>query len=61
MSDKDTVREAADFFKRVRENSETLHKKSGFDKQLSEKIRRVGEGAHEIVKHIEHKSGSQTG
>jgi hypothetical protein len=52
MSDetKKTIKEAGEFFKKVQEGAEKY--KSVPDKQLTEKIKKVGEGAGEIVKHI---------
>ncbi len=48
---KENIKEAQEFFKKVKEGSE---KYQGIpDKQLTEKIKKVGEGAGEIVKHIE--------
>ena len=52
MSDetKKQIQEAGEFFKKVQQGAE---KYQGVpDKQLTEKIRKVGEGAGEIVKHI---------
>jgi hypothetical protein len=52
MSDetKKQVKEAGEFFKKVQEGAEKY--KSVPDKQLGEKIKKVGEGAGEVVKHI---------
>jgi len=47
---KKTIKEAGEFFKKVQEGAEKY--KSVPDKQLTEKIKKVGEGAGEIVKHI---------
>ncbi len=47
---KKTIKEAGEFFKKVQEGAEKY--KSVPDKQLTEKIRKVGEGAGEVVKHI---------
>lgn len=47
---KKTIKEAGDFFKKVQEGAEKY--KNVPDKQLTEKIRKVGEGAGEVVKHI---------
>lgn len=47
---KKTIKEAGEFFKKVQEGAEKY--KSVPDKQLGEKIKKVGEGAGEIVKHI---------
>jgi len=47
---KKQVKEAGEFFKKVQEGAEKY--KSIPDKQLTEKIRKVGEGAGEVVKHI---------
>ena len=47
---KKTIKEAGEFFKKVQEGAEKY--KSIPDKQLTEKIRKVGEGAGEVVKHI---------
>ena len=48
---KKTIEEAGEFFKKVKEGAE---KYQGIpDKQLTEKIKKVGDGAGEVVKHIE--------
>lgn len=47
---KKTIKEAGEFFKKVQEGAEKY--KAVPDKQLGEKIKKVGEGAGEIVKHI---------
>lgn len=47
---KKTIKEAGEFFKKVQEGAEKY--KSVPDKQLGEKIKKVGEGAGEVVKHI---------
>jgi hypothetical protein len=47
---KEQVKEAGEFFKKVQEGAEKF--KGIPDKQLTEKIKKVGEGAGEIVKHI---------
>jgi hypothetical protein len=47
---KKQVQEAGEFFKKVQEGAEKY--KSVPDKQLVEKIKKVGEGAGEVVKHI---------
>lgn len=47
---KKTIKEAGEFFKKVQEGAEKY--KNVPDKQLTEKIRKVGEGAGEVVKHI---------
>ena len=47
---KKTIKEAGEFFKKVQEGAEKY--KSVPDKQLGDKIRKVGEGAGEVVKHI---------
>lgn len=47
---KKTVKEAQEFFKRVEEGAQKYQ--SIPDKQLTEKIKKVGEGAGEVVKHI---------
>lgn len=51
---KKQVKEAGEFFKKVQEGAEKY--KSIPDKQLTEKIRKVGEGAGEVVKHITEKT-----
>jgi hypothetical protein len=51
---KKTIKEAGEFFKKVQEGAEKY--KSVPDKQLVEKIKKVGEGAGEIVKHITEKN-----
>ena len=52
MSDdtKKQVQEAGEFFKKVQEGAEKY--KGVPDKQLTEKIRKVGEGAGEVAEHI---------
>lgn len=52
MSDesKKTIKEAGEFFKKVEEGAKKYQ--SVPDKQLGDKIKKVGEGAGEIVKHI---------
>lgn len=47
---KKTIKEAGEFFKKVQEGAEKY--KNVPDKQLTEKIKKVGEGAGEVVKHI---------
>ena len=47
---KKTIKEAGEFFKKVQEGAEKF--KSVPDKQLGEKIKKVGEEAGEVVKHI---------
>jgi hypothetical protein len=47
---KKTIKEAGEFFKKVQEGAEKY--KAVPDKQLGEKIKKVGEGAGEVVKHI---------
>jgi hypothetical protein len=47
---KKTIKEAGEFFKKVQEGAEKY--KSVPDKQLGEKIKKIGEGASEVVKHI---------
>lgn len=47
---KKTIKEAGEFFKKVQEGAEKY--KNVPDKQLTEKIRKVGEGAGEVIKHI---------
>lgn len=51
---KKTIKEAGEFFKKVQEGAEKY--KAVPDKQLVEKIRKVGEGAGEVVKHITEKT-----
>lgn len=51
---KKQIQEAGEFFKKVQEGAEKYS--SVPDKQLTEKIRKVGEGAGEVVKHIEEKT-----
>lgn len=53
---KKTVKEAGEFFKKVQQDAEKY--KSIPDKDLGGKIQKVQEGAGEIVKHIQEKSGS---
>lgn len=53
---KKTVKEAQEFFKRVEQDSEKF--KSIPDKGLGDKIKKVQEGAGEVVKHITERSGS---
>ena len=52
MSDesKKTIKEAGEFFKKVEEGAKKYQ--SVPDKQLGDKIKKIGEGAGEIVKHI---------
>lgn len=52
MSDetKKTIKEAGEFFKKVQEGAEKY--KGIPDKQLTEKIRKVGEGAGEVSEYI---------
>ncbi len=52
---KKTVKEAGEFFKKVQQDAEKF--KSVPDKQLGEKIKKVQEGAGEVVKHIQEKTG----
>lgn len=47
---KKTIKEAGEFFKKVQEGAEKY--KGVPDKQLGDKIKKVGEGAGEVVKHI---------
>lgn len=47
---KKTIKEAGEFFKKVQEGAEKY--KNVPDKQLTEKIKKVGDGAGEVVKHI---------
>ena len=47
---KKTIKEAGEFFKKVQDGAEKY--KSVPDKQLGDKIKKVGEGAGEVVKHI---------
>jgi hypothetical protein len=47
---KKQIQEAGEFFKKVQEGAEKYQ--SVPDKQLTEKIRKVGEGAGEVVEHI---------
>jgi hypothetical protein len=54
---KKTIQEAGEFFKKVQEGAEKY--KGVPDKQLTEKIKKVGEGAGEIVKHITEKTDHQ--
>lgn len=55
---KKTAEEIKKTFEIVKEGSGDLIKKSDkFDKDLSEKIRKVQHGAQEVIKHIEKKSG----
>lgn len=56
MSDdtKKQIQEAGEFFKKVQEGAEKY--KGVPDKQLTEKIRKVGEGAGEVVEHIRKKT-----
>jgi vacuolar-type H+-ATPase subunit H len=54
---KKTVKEASEFFKRVSENAEK-YQKAIPDKHLGEKLKRVSEGASEVVKHITERSGT---
>ena len=51
---KKQVQEAGEFFKKVQEGAEKY--KSVPDKQLVEKIKKVGEGAGEVVEHIKKKT-----
>jgi uncharacterized FlaG/YvyC family protein len=53
---KKTVKEAGEFFKKVQQDAEKY--KSIPDKDLGGKIQKVQEGAGEVVKHIQEKSGS---
>lgn len=56
MSDdtKKKIQEAGEFFKKVHEGAKEYQ---GIpDKQLVEKIRKVGEGAGEVVEHIKKKT-----
>lgn len=48
---KKQIQEAQKFFKQVEEGAKTYQNVP--DKQLGEKIKKVGEGAGEVVKHIE--------
>lgn len=52
---KKVLKEATEFFKIVREGAEKYQ--SIPDKGLGDKIKRVREGAGEVVKHIEERSG----
>ncbi len=47
---KKTIKEAQEFFKKVEEGAKTYQNVP--DKQLGEKIKKVGDGAGEVVKHI---------
>lgn len=51
---KKQVKEAGEFFKKVQEGAEKY--KSIPDKQLTEKIRKVGEGAGEVSKYIKERT-----
>ena len=51
---KKTIKEAGEFFKKVQQESEKYQ--SIPDRKLTEKIRKVGEGAGEVVKHITEKT-----
>lgn len=51
---KRTVKEAGEFFKKVQEGAERY--KSIPDKSLGDKIRKVSEGAEEVVKHIKERT-----
>lgn len=51
---KKTVKEAQEFFKKVEEGAQQYQ--SIPDKQLTEKIRKVGEGAGEIAEYIKKRS-----
>lgn len=53
---KKTVKEAGEFFKKVQQDAEKY--KSIPDKDLGGKIQKVQEGAGEVVKHIQEKTGS---
>lgn len=52
---KRTVKEAGEFFKKVQQDAERY--KSIPDKDLGSKIKKVQEGAGEVVKHIQEKTG----
>lgn len=52
---KRTVKEAGEFFKKVQQDAERY--KSIPDKDLGTKIKKVQEGAGEVVKHIQEKTG----
>ena len=52
---KKTVKEAGEFFKRVQQDAEKY--KSIPDKSLGEKIKKVQDGAGEVVKHIGERTG----
>lgn len=52
---KKTVKEAGEFFKKVQQDAEKY--KSIPDKDLGGKIQKVQEGAGEVVKHIQEKTG----
>lgn len=52
---KKTVKEAGEFFKKVQQDAEKY--KAVPDKQLGEKIKKVQEGAGEVVRHIQEKTG----
>lgn len=55
---KETVKEIKTAFEKIHKSTERLVKESsGFDKGLSEKIKRVQESSQEVVKHIEKRSG----
>jgi hypothetical protein len=58
---KEIVEEVKREFKKISEQTEKLHQKTGFDKDLSQKIRKAGEQAHEVVKHIEKRQNSKEG
>jgi hypothetical protein len=53
---KKQVKEAGEFFKKVQQDAEKY--KSIPDKDLGGKIQKVQEGAGEVVKHIQEKTGS---
>ena len=52
---KKTVKEAGEFFKKVQQDAEKYT--SIPDKDLGNKIKKVQEGAGEVVKHIQEKTG----
>lgn len=51
---KKTVKEAQEFFKTVEEGAKTFQGVP--DKKLAEKIKKVGDGAGEVIKHIEERT-----
>jgi hypothetical protein len=55
---KKSVQEAKEFFKKVQEGADKFQKTIP-DKGLGEKLKRVKEGATEVVKHIEERTDHQ--